>query len=134
MKLAAPETWHAYEKKILKNKADVIKLLVTLKLKGKHIAAYGAPAKGNTLLTYFGIGKEFLDFVVDDSPWKQGLFTPGTHIPVVSSKILYQKKPDYLLILAWNFAPSIMNMHKKYHTEGGRFIIPVPQPRIVRNL
>ncbi len=134
MKLAAPETWHAYEKKILKNKADVIKLLVTLKLKGKHIAAYGAPAKGNTLLTYFGIGKEFLDFVVDDSPWKQGLFTRGTHIPVVSSKILYQKKPDYLLILAWNFAPSIMNMHKKYHTEGGRFIIPVPQPRIVRNL
>ncbi len=134
MRLAKGQTWKNFEKKILKNKADVVKLLVTLKLKGKHIAAYGAPAKGNTLLTYFGIGKTLIDFLVDDSSWIQRLFTPGTHIPVVSSETLYQKKPDYLLILAWNFAPSIMHMHKKYHTEGGRFIIPVPRPHVVENL
>ncbi|KKQ36766.1 MAG: SAM-dependent methyltransferase, partial [Candidatus Levybacteria bacterium GW2011_GWC2_37_7] len=109
---------------------NLLTLLAGLKTKGKTIAAYGAPAKGNTLLNYFSIGQDFLDFVVDDSPFKQGLYTPGKHIPVVSSKVLYEKKPDYLLILAWNFAESIMKMHERFKTEGGKFIIPVPKPRI----
>lgn len=131
LKLDKIETFQIFAKKILKNKGALLNLLVRLKVKGKRIAGYGAPAKGNTLLSYFGIGKDMLDFIVDDSHWKQGLYTPGTHIPVVSSDAIYQKKPDYLLILAWNFAKPIMQMHKKYLDGGGRCIIPVPVPKII---
>ena len=72
-----------------------------------------------------------LDFIVDDNPLKQGLFTPITHIPVLSSEALYDYKPDYLLILAWNFSEPIMKMHKKYNKEIGKFILPMPEPEIV---
>jgi len=130
MKLKKKKTYLDYANLVLNNKVNLLTLLAGLKTKGKTIAAYGAPAKGNTLLNYFSIGQDFLDFVVDDSPFKQGLYTPGKHIPVVSSKVLYEKKPDYLLILAWNFAESIMKMHERFKTEGGKFIIPVPKPRI----
>lgn len=131
MKIAEKKTYVDYSNLILDNKVKLLTLLANLKTKGKTIAAYGAPAKGNTLLNYFSIGQEFLDFVVDDSPFKQGLYTPGKHIPVVSSKVLYDENPDYLLILAWNFADSIMKMHKKYSELGGKFIIPVPKPVII---
>lgn len=134
MHLGDVSVYSSFEKKILLNKARLVNLLIRLKIQGKSIAAYGAPAKGNTLLTYFGIGREILDFVIDDSPWKQKLFTPGTHIPVVSSKTLYDKKPDYLLLLAWNFAHSIMKTHRAFHDRGGRFIIPVPSPHIVTHV
>lgn len=130
-KLDKLETYLEYNKKILDNKTKLIALLTDLKHKGKKIAAYGAPAKGNTLLNYFGIGSDYLEYVVDDSTWKQGLFTPGKRIPVVKPATIYQKKVDYLLILAWNFAESIMGMHKRFKDEGGKFIIPVPQPKIV---
>ena len=131
MKLKDITTYLDYAQKVYENKVKLLLLLEKLKSEGKTIAAYGAPAKGNTLLNFFGIGTETLDFVVDDSKFKQGLFTPGKHIPVVSSEQIYQKKPDYILILAWNFADSIMKIHDKYKNEGGRFIIPVPKPRIV---
>ena len=131
MRLKDINTYLDYAQKVYENKVKLLLLLEKLKSEGKTIAAYGAPAKGNTLLNFFGIGTETLDFVVDDSKFKQGLFTPGKHIPVVSSEQIYQKKPDYILILAWNFADSIMKIHDKYKNEGGRFIIPVPKPRIV---
>lgn len=131
MKLTKKMTYLNYANLVLDNKVKLLTLLAELKTKGKTISAYGAPAKGNTLLNYFSIGQDFLDFVVDDSLFKQGLYTPGKHIPVVSSKVLYEKKPDYLLILAWNFAESIMEMHKKFRAEGGKFIIPVPKPVII---
>ena len=131
MKLKDITTYLDYAQKVYENKVKLLLLLEKLKSEGKTIAAYGAPAKGNTLLNFFGIGTETLDFVVDDSKFKQGLFTPGKHIPVVPSQQLYEKKPDYVLILAWNFAESIMKTHDKYKNEGGRFIIPVPKPRIV---
>lgn len=131
MKLTEKKTYLDYANLVLDNKVKLITLLADLKTKGKTIAAYGAPAKGNTLLNYFSIGQEFLDFVVDDSLFKQGLYSPGKHIPVVPSKILYEEKPDYLLILAWNFAGPIMKMHKKYNELGGKFIIPVPKPVII---
>lgn len=131
MKLTEKKTYVDYANLILENKVKLVTLLADLKTKGKIIAAYGAPAKGNTLLNFFSVGAEILDFVVDDSLFKQGLYTPGKHIPVVSSKILYEKRPDYLLILAWNFADTIMEMHKKYKELGGKFIIPVPKPKIV---
>lgn len=119
------ETFFTFADKVRVNKAKLVSLLTKLKHQGKSIASYGAPAKGNTLLNYFGIGPDYIDYIVDDSPWKQGLFTPGTHIPVVSPSILQQKKPDYILILAWNFAKSIMEKLQ------GPFILPVPRPRIV---
>lgn len=130
MKLTEKKIYTDYANLVLENKVKLVTLLASLKTKGKTIAAYGAPAKGNTLLNFFSIGTEILDFVVDDSPFKQGLYTPGKHIPVVASEELYKSKPDYLLILAWNFADPIMKMHKKYNELGGKFIIPVPKPKI----
>ncbi len=130
MKLKKISTYLSYAKKIYENKVKLLLLLEKIKSRGKRIAAYGAPAKGNTLLNFFGIGLETLDFVVDDSTFKQGLYTPGKHIPVVSSDQLYEKKPDYVLILAWNFAQSIIKIHKKYKNAGGKFIVPVPKPKI----
>lgn len=130
MELKNISTYLDYAKKIYENKVKLLLLLKEIKAQGKKIAAYGAPAKGNTLLNFFSIGTETLDFVVDDSKFKQGLYTPGKHIPVVSPQQLYEKKPDYVLILAWNFAESIIKTHKKYQENGGKFIIPVPKPKI----
>lgn len=129
-KLSDINTYFSFAKKIERNKIELVKLLGKLKIENKSIAGYGAPAKSTTLLHYFNIGQEMLDFIVDDSPFKQGLFTPGKHIPVVHPKELYIKKPDYLLILAWNFAESIIKMHKQYKDSGGKFIVPVPAPKI----
>ncbi len=127
--LSAAATYVEFAKEIENNKQKLRELLQELKSKGKSIAGYGAPAKGNTLLNYFGIGPETLDYIVDDSPWKQGLYTPGTHIPVVSFEELNKSQPDYILILAWNFAEPIM---KKCTSVGfASFIIPVPIPEIV---
>lgn len=131
MKLKNIETYLDFSNKVYENKVKLLLLLEKIKSQGKTIAAYGAPAKGNTLLNYFSIGTETLDFVIDDSKFKQGLFTPGKHIPVVSSQTLYDKKPDYVLLLAWNFAESIIKTHEKYKKAGGKFIIPVPKPKII---
>jgi hypothetical protein len=101
--------------------------LKALKVAGKRIAAFGAPAKATTLMHHFKMGRELIDFIVDDSPLKQGLFAPGTHIPVCPSTELYSKLPDYSVVLAWNFADSIIAKNKKYQEQGGRFIVPLPQ-------
>ena len=97
----------------------------------KTIAGFGAPTKATTLMNHFGIDENILDFIVDDNPLKQGLFTPISHIPVLSAEALYEKKPDYVLILAWNFAIPIMKNHKKYSDEIGQFILPMPLPQVV---
>jgi len=102
-----------------------------IKNRGMRIAGYGAPAKSTTLLNFCGIGGDFLDYIVDDSPLKIGLYTPGTHIPVVGPDFIGKKKPDYILILAWNFAEEILAKTKKYSSQGTKFIIPLPKPRIV---
>lgn len=121
-------TYLKFAKNVNDNKKQLKKLVKEIKKQGKTIAGYGAPAKGNTLLNYFKIGSDVLDYIIDDSEYKQGLFTPGTHIPVVSSAIISQKKPDYILILAWNFAGPIMDKLTGFKEEGGNFIIPVPKP------
>ena len=131
-KLHDIETYRTFARKIRKNKIALVSLLKKLKKRNKRIAAYGAPAKSTTLLHYFDIGTQTIDFIVDDSLYKVGLFTPGTHIPVLATDELYKQKPDYVLILAWNFAASIMNMHRKFAVQGGRFIIPVPIPTIAK--
>ncbi len=129
-KLHEAQTFVSFAGKIDANKAKLKELLKDLKSKGKKIAGYGAPAKGNTLLNYFGIGPNELDYIVDDSPWKQGLYTPGTHIPVVGFDELHKRRPDYILILAWNFAEPIM----KKCAEFSNFIIPVPKPQILNRI
>lgn len=131
MKLSSVNTYLSFAKEIQENKIKLVTLLTNLKKHNKRIAGYGAPAKGNTLLNFFSIGTEMLDYIVDDSPWKHGLYTPGKRIPVVSSKTMYKDKVDYMLILAWNFAESIIKMHEKYKSLGGKFIIPVPKPKII---
>jgi len=130
-KLHSFATMKDFARRIAKNKKGLLDMLRDLKSQGKKIAGYGAPAKGNTLLNYFGIDYRILEYIIDDSPWKQGLFTPGTHIPVAAPSRLGQDKPDYLLILAWNFAEPIMKKLASFQAEGGKFIIPVPEPQIV---
>ncbi|MDO8757166.1 MAG: class I SAM-dependent methyltransferase [Elusimicrobiota bacterium] len=115
-----------------KNRAELLWLLRDLKHKGKTIVAVSAPAKGMTLLNYCKIGSETLDFVTEKSALKIDRFTPGSHIPVLPDSELLKRKPDYALLLAWNFAPEIMNNLKEYVKKGGRFIIPIPRPRVVQ--
>lgn len=101
-----------------------------IKNQGMSIAGYGAPAKSTTLLNFCGIGSDFLDYIVDENPLKIGLYTPGTHIPVVGPDFIDKKRPDYILILAWNFAEEILAKTKKYSSQGTKFIIPLPEPRM----
>ena len=106
-------------------------LLAGLKSEGHRIAAYGAAAKGATMLNACGIGTETLDFVADRSQYKQGRFMPGVHLPVVAPERLLQDRPDEVLLLTWNFADEILEQQAAYRAQGGRFVIPVPEPRIV---
>lgn len=106
-------------------------LLRDLKAAGRTVAAYGASAKGSTLLNAFGIGREVLDFVVDRSPHKQGLYTAGTHIPILAPEALVSRRPDYALLLTWNFADEILAQQEEYRAAGGRFVVPVPQVRVL---
>jgi SAM-dependent methyltransferase len=125
------ETLHKFDRKITQVREKLQKLLASLKEDGKTIAGFGAPTKATTLMAHFGLDETLLDFIVDDNPLKQGLFTPTTHISVLSADELYERKPDYLLILAWNFAEPIMKMHQKYRDEVGQFILPMPDPEIL---
>ncbi|HYG76599.1 MAG TPA: class I SAM-dependent methyltransferase [Planctomycetota bacterium] len=119
--------WTEFAKKVAESKAALLKELDALKAAGKRIAGYGAPAKGNTLLAYCGIGTERIDYIVDKSPYKQNFLTPGHHIPVYAPEKLLQDQPDVVLILAWNFAPEIVQQQAEYKKRGGRFLIPIPR-------
>jgi SAM-dependent methyltransferase len=112
-------------------KASLCDLLKRLKGQGKRLAAYGASAKGSTLLNYFGIGAETLDFVIDRSTVKQGRYTPGTRLPICPPERLLEARPDYVLLLTWNFAEEIFDQQIEYLKAGGRFVIPVPEVRVV---
>ena len=125
------ETYKKFANKVYEVKEKLISYIQDIKNQGESIAGYGAPAKSTTLLNFCNIGKDFIDYVVDDNPLKIGLYTPGAHIPVVSSEYLDEKTPDYVLILAWNFTHEILEKTKKYANQGVKFIIPLPEPKIV---
>jgi hypothetical protein len=105
--------------------------LIRLKREAKSVVGYGAPAKGNTLLNYCGIGKDFLDYTVDISPHKQNHFLPGTHIPVYPPDRIRRTQPDYILILPWNRRDEIIEQLADIRQWGGRFIVPIPRAEVV---
>ncbi len=111
-------------------KGELCDRLHTLKSRGARLAAYGASAKGSTLLNYFGIGSELLDFVVDRSTVKQGHYTPGSHLPIYAPEKLLEEMPDQVLLLTWNFADEIVRQQQEYRQRGGRFLIPIPTVRV----
>ena len=125
------ETFVNFAKQIKERKQELNEYLFRIKSEGKSIAGFGAPAKATTLMYEFGLNNDILDFIVDDSPLKQELFSPGLHIPIYSSSFIDTLKPDYLLILAWNFSESIINKNKKFHELGGKFIIPLPKFEVI---
>ena len=125
------ETFDVFAAHIENIKAELTGLLRRLKAEGCHIAGFGAPAKTTTLMYHFGIEPGMIDFIVDDSPLKQGHYTPGLHIPVVPVSELYVHRPDYVVLLAWNFAEPVMAKHAAFRDGGGRFIVPFPKVQIV---
>lgn len=119
-----------FASKVNSVKTRLLALLDELKQKKARIAGYGAAAKANTLTAYCGIGSNYLDYICDLSKFKQGLFFSGSHLPIVPPSKIVEDQPDYVLILAWNFAEEIMNQQAAYKANGGRFVIPIPDPRI----
>jgi hypothetical protein len=112
-------------------KRSILELLIQLKSQGKRIVGYGAPGKGNTLLNYCGIRTDFLEFTVDRSPYKQGLFTPGTRIPILGPEALTRAEPDYVFVLPWNVKDEIMAQMAHIRDWGGAFIVPIPEAQVV---
>jgi SAM-dependent methyltransferase len=120
-----------FAQKVEKNRRELVWMLQTIKQNGQTIAGVSAPAKGMTLLNYCRIGNETLDFITEKSALKIGRFTPGAHIPVEPDSYLLEKKPSYVLLLAWNFSSEIISNLNEFRKQGGKFIIPIPAPRIV---
>ncbi len=125
------ETYERFAEQTRKIKTDLRATLSRFACDGRRVAGYGAPAKGNTLLGFLDIGPELLPYIVDRSPLKQGLYTPGTHIPVVAPERLLLDQPDYVLLLAWNFIDEIVEQQAEYRRRGGKFMVPVPEVRVL---
>jgi hypothetical protein len=120
-----------FARRVLGIRADLLALLDRLQAEGRSIAAYGASAKGSTLLNFYGLDSKRIGFVVDRSTAKQGRFTPGTHLPIVAPEELMRRRPDYAVLLTWNFAEEILAQQQAYRDAGGRFIVPVPSVRVI---
>ena len=128
---ARPARYARFRDDVSALRRALVTLLRDLKSGGHRLAAYGAPAKGSTLLNYLGIGRETLDFVADRSPHKQRHYMPGVRVPIVPPSRLLEAMPAYVLLLTWNFADEILAQQAEYRQRGGRFIIPVPSPRVI---
>lgn len=124
-------TYDARKEEFDANGEELRHIIAELKAQGKRIAGYGASARGNTTITYYGIGSEHLDFLVDKNPLKQGLFSPNTRIPIKPVEAIEQEKPDVLFMLAWNFFDEIYAQQEAFRERGGQFLVPYPKPRLV---
>lgn len=128
--LSRLESYHCFAERVKQTKRRLLECLIRAKQEGKSIVGYGAPGKGNTLLNYCGIGRDFIDYTVDRNPYKHGLFTPGTHIPIYAPEKIRETHPDYLLILPWNLKIEIMQQMAFIREWGGKFIVPIPEATI----
>jgi C-methyltransferase C-terminal domain len=125
------EVYRGFRENVEKVKRDLLKFLIEAKESGKRVAAYGAPAKGNTLLNYCGIREDFIDFTVDRSPHKQGRFLPGTHVPILAPEELARARPDFVFVLPWNLKDELLQQLAYVRTWGGKFLFAVPTVEIV---
>lgn len=125
------ETYSRFNAQVRETKRALLSFLIRAREEGKTVAGYGAPAKGNTLLNYCGVRTDFIDYTVDRSPHKQGLFLPGTRIPIHSPDRLRETKPDYVLILPWNLRDEIVEQVRDIREWGGRFVVPIPRVEII---
>ena len=125
------EYYRCFGEKVIETKFKLLDFLISAKRRGKTIVGYGAPGKGNTLLNYCGIRGDFIDFTVDRNPYKQGKFLPGTHIPILAPEKIDETRPDYILILPWNLKDEIMSQMAHIREWGGKFLIPIPQVKVI---
>jgi hypothetical protein len=124
------ERYGSFTEQVKETKRKLLEFLITAKRQGKAVAGYGAPGKGNTLLNYCGIRTDFLDYVVDRNPYKQGKFLPGTHIPIYPPEKIQETRPDYILILPWNLKEEVMAQLSYVREWGGRFVVPIPEVKV----
>lgn len=129
--LAEIEIYQEFAAQVMATKRELLRCLIDLKQQRKTIVGYGAAAKGNTLLNYCGIRGDFLEYVCDRSPHKQGLFLPGTHLPIQPPEKIAETKPDYVLILPWNIRDEVISQLDYVRSWGGKFIIPIPQVELI---
>ena len=128
--LDRPERYAAFAEQVRETKWRLLEFLIGAKRRGKSIAGYGAPGKGNTLLNYCGIRTDFLDYTVDRNPYNHGRFTPGTHIPIHPPEKILETQPDYVLILPWNLKDEIMEQMSAVQGWGGQFVVPIPDVKV----
>ena len=131
LKLNSSKSYIKLARKITEVKENVLSLLRKIKTDGKRIAAYGAPAKGNTLLNFYGVGRDFLEYATEELRSKIGMYTPGKRIPVIDVNEARHNPPDYYLMLAWNYKEAILEKEKNFSKNGGKFIIPIGNLEII---
>jgi hypothetical protein len=124
------ETYTAFSEQVKRIKRDLLAFLETARQQGKRVAGYGAPAKGNTLLNYCGIGPELVQYTVDRSEHKQGKLLPGTHLPIYPPERIFEDKPEYVLILPWNLRDEISSQMSAIREWGGQFVVPIPRTEV----
>jgi hypothetical protein len=125
------EYYRDFAERVARLKQQLLALLEGLKKQGQRVAAYGASAKGSTLMNAFGVDRRLIEFVVDRSQLKQGRFTPGNHLPILPPDALLERRADYVLLLTWNFAAEILSQQAEFRRRGGKFILPVPEVTVV---
>ena len=131
LKLDQVDTWLAFYDRIEKLKQKTVDFIKEEKAKGKIICGYGASTKGNTLLQYFGLDDTLIDAIAERSPYKFGLKTIGTNIPIISEEEMRKLNPDYMLVLPWHFISEFITREDEYLTNGGKFIVPCPEFEII---
>jgi hypothetical protein len=123
--------YRTFEEQVKETKRKLLAFLIEAKRVGKTVVGYGAPGKGNTLLNYCGIRTDFIDYTVDRNTYKQGKYLPGTHIPILAPDNIRKTKPDYVLILPWNFRDEVITQNGYVREWGGKFVVPIPEVAVI---